>query len=266
MRIGCCTNMHAADGGTGAKHIGLLAELGYDYVELPLAELMALDDTDLSRVRETLVGAGIPCEACNNFFPRHMRLTGPEVDYGVIFAYVKQAVAKASRLGAKIIVFGSGPAKMSPPGFNLSEARDQLVYLLSEISPIFCEAGVTLAIEPLRREECNLINTFSEGCALADAVGAENVRVLVDYYHHSWEREDIRHLAIMGRGRLAHVHFARAGERTFPADLSEDSAYPAFIKALELAGYDARVSIEAYSKSLAEDAAAGLRFMRANFR
>ena len=265
MRIGCCTNMHAGIDGTGAEHIGLLAELGYDYIELPLAELTALDDPAFLRIRETLAAAGIPCEACNNFFPRHMRLTGPDVDYGAILAYARLAVEKARRLGAKIIVFGSGPAKMSPPGFSLAEAFDQLVYLLSEISPILGEAGITLAIEPLRQEECNLINSFSEGCALADAVGADNVKVLVDYYHLRWEREDIRRLAIMGRGRLAHVHFARAGERTFPADIGEDGDYPAFIKALELAGYEARISIEAYAKPLAEDAAAGLRFMRACF-
>jgi len=45
MKIGCCTNMHAAGtDGTSAEHIGLFAELGYDYVELPMAEIMELDE------------------------------------------------------------------------------------------------------------------------------------------------------------------------------------------------------------------------------
>ena len=37
MKIGCCLNM-VAEGpdGTGIEHIEKLAELGYDYVELPM--------------------------------------------------------------------------------------------------------------------------------------------------------------------------------------------------------------------------------------
>jgi sugar phosphate isomerase/epimerase len=51
----------------------------------------------------------------------------------------------------------------------------------------------------------------------------------------------------------------------FPSDAADIGGLPAFIKALELAGYQERVSIEAYSGALAEDAAAGLMFMREHF-
>jgi sugar phosphate isomerase/epimerase len=247
---------------TGAEHIGLLADLGYDYVELPMAEIMALDEPTFLQIIEMLGSAGIPCEACNNFFPRHMRLTGPDVDHDAIMDYVARAVQRASRLGAKIIVFGSGPAKMSPPGFSITAAHQQLVAFLSEAAPIAAGAGITLAIEPLRREECNLINTFNEGCSLADAVGADNIKVLVDFFHSSSESEDPRHIAVLGAGRLAHVHFAKPEGRGFPADAGDIRGLHAFIKALETAGYSGRISIEAYSDSLAEDASVGLRFMR----
>ena len=258
--------MHAAGAdGTGAEHIGLLAELGYDYVELPMAEVMGLDEPAFLQIVETLDHAGIPCEACNNFFPKHMRLTGPEVDHAAVHSYIEQAVHRANRLGASVIVFGSGAAKMSPPGFSLSAAHDQLVRFLSEAAPVAGAAGITLAVEPLRREECNLINSFSEGCALVDAVGADNVKVLVDFYHSSSEKEDPRHIAIMGNGRLAHVHFAQPEGRVFPSEAVQIKGFHAFVKALQLAIYHGRISIEAYSDALAADAAAGLRFMRKYF-
>jgi sugar phosphate isomerase/epimerase len=255
----------AGAGWTGAEYIGLLAELGYDYAEMPMAEIMGLDEPAFLSVLDMLDVAGIPCEACNNLFPRHMRLTGPEVDHDAVFDYMKRAAHRAARLGAEILVFGSGPAKMSPPGFSLAAAQDQLAYLLSEVAPIIGEAGLTLAIEPLRREECNLINSFGEACALADAVGIGNVKALVDFYHFSCEKEDPRHIAVLGAGRLAHVHFASPDGRVFPSDAAEISGLPAFVKALGLAGYQGRISIEAYSAALAEDAAAGLKFMRNHF-
>lgn len=45
MRFGCCLNMIAkGPDGTGIEYIEALAKAGFDYAELPLAEMMALPD------------------------------------------------------------------------------------------------------------------------------------------------------------------------------------------------------------------------------
>jgi len=255
----------AGEDKTGVESIGLFAGLGYDYVEMPLTEIMQLDEGAFRQVLETLERAGIPCEACNNFFPRHMRLTGPDADHKAAIAYATQAVARAKQLGVKVIVFGSGPAKMVPPGFLHSAAHEQICHLLTSIAPIVRAAGITIAIEPLRSEECNIINTFGEGCVLADTVGQDSVNALVDYYHMTCENEEPRRVAELGKDRLVHVHFARAEGRRFPADIGEDSGYAPFVDALHAVGYAGRVSIEAYADALPEDAATALRFMREHF-
>ena len=53
MKFGCCLNM-VAEGpdGTGIEHIEKLAQLGYDYVELPTAQMMELDDEAFAAFKE----------------------------------------------------------------------------------------------------------------------------------------------------------------------------------------------------------------------
>ena len=254
--------------GTGIEKASFLASLGYDYVELPVAEIMELDQLSFDRVVKTLKASGIPCDCCNNFFPRHFRLTGPDTDTGIIMDYVSQAMERAGKLGAKVIAFGSGPAKMVPPGFSLPVALDQLTVLLRKTAAIAESYGITIAIEPLRREECNIINTFSEGCELSDAVGEANIKVLADYFHHAANKDDVSHITTLGGKRLVHVHFARPEGRRFPVEIAEDGGYMAFIGALQSVGYADRVSLEAYAGSPGEEAAdvaAGLAFMREHF-
>ena len=53
MKLGCCTNLIArTSDGIGLEFIEKLAEIGFDYAELPLAEMMALSDDDFSKLKE----------------------------------------------------------------------------------------------------------------------------------------------------------------------------------------------------------------------
>lgn len=77
MRFGCCLNMIAkGPDGTGIEYIEALAKAGFDYAELPLAEMMALPDGQFQELVRRVAGSGVHCEACNNFFPKTERLTG----------------------------------------------------------------------------------------------------------------------------------------------------------------------------------------------
>lgn len=262
VRFGCCLNMVAREpDGTGVEHIQDLARAGYGYAELPLAELMQLSEAGFAQALERLDAAGIPCEACNNFFPGSMRLTGPAVDEEAVLAYAERALERASRLGARIVVFGSGGAKQVPPGFPLEKGYGQVVSLLQKIGPLAAQAGITIAIEPLRRAECNLINTFAEGCRLMRDVGHSSVGVLVDYYHLCEEKEPLSHLLDMGPQNLVHVHFAYGQGRTYPT-LAQSAACKPFFEALKAIGYAGRISMEAYSKDFRADAAKALAFAK----
>ncbi|HVI42057.1 MAG TPA: sugar phosphate isomerase/epimerase family protein, partial [Anaerovoracaceae bacterium] len=216
MKYGCCLNMLSRiPGGTGIEYLEIFRDCGYDYVELPLAEIMSLPKEEYDRLASRLYEAGIPCESCNNFFPPAMRLTGPTVDFGAVGDYVDRAVAAAGTLGARNIVFGSGGAKRVPEGFPKPEAYEQIVRLLRYAGTVASQHGITISIEPLRQAECNIINTFEEGVMLARDVGGTQVRVLADIYHLSEEREPASHIEEYG-AYLSHIHFANPEGRVFP--------------------------------------------------
>lgn len=264
MRYGCCLNMVASGAdGTGTEHLKELAEAEYDYVELPLAEMMALGEEEFARIKEQIQDAGVPCEVCNNLFPKTMRLTGDHAETEAAIVYAEKALRKAKSLGVSVVVFGSGPAKHVPDGFSLEAGRRQVVELLKEISLYAAQQQITLVIEPLRKAECNLINTFAEGCRLAEDVDREQVKVLVDYYHMTVEGEAPVVVADLGGQYLRHVHFANPNGRIYPKDMSE-SPYAEFFAALEKAGYNGRISCEAYSKDFAADAKKALEMFRRN--
>ena len=262
MRFGCCLNMIAkGPDGTGIEYIEALAKAGFDYAELPLAEMMALPDGQFQELVRRVAGSGVHCEACNNFFPKTERLTGESADLGKSLDYARRAMDRAALLGAERLVFGSGGAKNVPEGFPMEKGYAQVVELLGRLAPEAVARNITISIEPLRKAECNLINTFQEGCRLADDVGADSVRVLVDYYHLTEEQEPAYHVADLGPGHLAHVHFARPEGRVYP-NLTDGHDYSAFAAALLAAGYDGRVSCEAYTQNFEQDAPQALLLLK----
>ena len=63
MRYGYCVNMIAEDCyGVGYTYIPLLKKWGFDYVDLPMAQLMEMDDSTFQDcVLAPLKDVGLPC-------------------------------------------------------------------------------------------------------------------------------------------------------------------------------------------------------------
>lgn len=266
MKFGCCLNMVATQpDGTGMEWLEKLAECGFDYVEMPTAQMMALSDDAFDALCRRIAAAGLTCETSNNFFPTTLRLTGPDVDLDAVMEYVERALARAEKLGVQYMVFGSGPAKHVPEGFPMEEGYRQVVQLLKRVAPVARRHGVTIVIEPLRKPECNLINTFAEGVQLAKDVDDPAVRVLVDFYHLTEEREPVQHLLDDGREYLRHVHLANPTGRVYPVS-PEEADYAPFVAALKEVGYDLRISCEAYAPNgFDQDAPVAKRFFEEIF-
>lgn len=264
MKYGCCGSMIAVQpDGTGIEIAEQLKKIGYDYIELSLSHMMRLTNYEFDEMIRKLLDAGIKCEACNNFFPPDLKLTGPSVRMEPIVLYTEKALERASRLGAEIVVFGSGPAKNVEKGFPMSKAWEQLVGLLRIINDIANKYEITIVIEPLRKLECNIINSVSEGLCLAKEINKSNIKLLVDYYHMTIENESLEILT-EAKNYIRHVHLARVDGRTFPKEIDEDR-YSPFIKSLKQINYNRRISVEAYSKNFNEDAKLALGFLKKYF-
>ncbi|TCL58817.1 sugar phosphate isomerase/epimerase [Hydrogenispora ethanolica] len=260
MKIGCCANLQADPDGPGMAAIEIIAEAGFDYIELPLAKLMTFAEAEFHQLQERIRAAGIRCEACCNFFPPDLKLTGDGVQADRIVAYYEAALERVHQLGAEIVVFGSAGARNVPEGFGKERAWNQLVELLRDMDPVARQYGITIVIEPLNRKESNIVNSVAEGLQLANAVQRDNIQLLVDYYHLSLENEDPADIVTAGAA-IRHAHLAEPEGRAFPKAQSR-AAYAAFIEALRQIRYSGRLSIEASTDDLRRDAKAGLAFLK----
>ena len=239
MKIGICVGVQEAP-----EMIRLAAELGYDYVELPLAPVMELDDEGFSRIKQILADERIDCECMNVFIPAAVRLTGADADEAKIREYANGALARAHDIGAGIVVLGSGGARNIPEGFSREKAFEQLARALVVISGAAAKFGITIAIEPLNRGETNVIHNLGDADKLMKATGRANIKVLLDYYHFMLESDSPDTLRRMLReGKIVHSHFAEPVERAYPKTVKPE--YAAIFDLLRSEGYDARCSIEA---------------------
>ena len=248
----------------GLKGLALAKAAGFDYVELGTTEIAALSDADFEAAVAQVKAAGIPTPNANLFLPGTLKLTGPEaVAPEEQMAYVKKAFARLERLGVKILCFGSGGARRVPDGFPKEQAFAQLVAFGKRIAPEARAHGITVVIEPLRRQETNIINTTAEGFALVKAVGDPNFELLVDFYHLASEQEDPK-ILVEAKDHIRHLHMANPQGRVFPLTWDEFD-YAPFFATLRSIGYAGRMSIEASSPDVAAQAPQSIDLLRRAF-
>jgi D-psicose/D-tagatose/L-ribulose 3-epimerase len=248
----------------GLKGLEIAKAAGFDYVELGVTEIAALSDSDFDAAVERAKQVGIPTPNANLFLPGSMRLTGPETtDPEQLMVYVKKAFARLARLGVKIVCFGSGGARRVPDGFPKDEAFKQLVAFGKRIAPEARANGITIVIEPLRRQETNIINTTAEGLELVNAVNDPNFELLIDFYHLASEKEDPA-IVLRAREHIRHLHMANPQGRVFPLTW-EEFDYAPFFANLRQIGYAGRISIEASSRDVPVEGPQAIALLRRAF-
>ena len=266
MRFGCCGCMVVGRRPereerviTGIEVLAEMESIGFDYIELSLSDVMKLDKTGFSRLKQRLEDSNVKCEACHNFIPSGVRLTGPNADLAAACEYIRKAFIRAAHLGAKVVVFGSSRARNIPPGYPYSSARKQIVELLGRMGDLAEEFDLIVAVEPLNRRESNIINTLKEALSLSREVNHPQVKLVCDYYHMMIENEDTTVILEAGE-EIRHVHIAEPEKRGFPVE--EKRSYHEYFQHLKDIGYRRRVSIEAYTEDFEADAARSLRLLR----
>jgi len=252
MQFGLCT---------GIDGLAVAEKAGFDYIEPPVANLMPdKPEPEFQKNKAQALSGRIQARAFNCFIPGNLKVTGPDADLEALKAYVESAARRAASIGADVIVFGSGGARRVQDGFPVDDAMKQVQEFLRAIAPIAADARVTIAIEPLNRRECNIINSVNEGCDLARQVNHPAVKALADLYHIGQESESYENTSAAG-SLLAHVHIAHPATRHCP--LPDDGCdYGAFFRALKAAHYSGRISFECGWDDLTTEAPISLDYLR----
>jgi D-psicose/D-tagatose/L-ribulose 3-epimerase len=258
---------------TGPVQIGYCARLanleaakaaGFDYVELAASEIAALSDAEFEQAAARIRQVGLPVPAMNLFLPATLKVTGPDIDPDQQMAYVRKTFTRLKQIGTTLVVFGSGGARLVPEGFPKDRAFQQLVEFGRRIAPEARARGITIAVEPLRPEETNIINSAADGLALVNAIGDPNFQLMIDFYHLASVKEDPA-IIVRARDQIRHLHMANPQGRVFPRALDEYD-YAPFFAALRSIGYDKRISVEASTKDLGTDAPQAISVLRKAMR
>ncbi len=257
MKLGVCG---------GIERIRGVAENGLDYLEGKFNWIASCSDEEFNDFKNELNKYSVKCEVANNFLLKDMKITGENVDYDAISAFLNKGFERAAELGIEVLVLGSGGSRRVPEGYPYSKAVQDIIYLVKNyIAPLAEKHGIDFVFEPLCRFETNIINTIKEGAMIASAIDRSNVGTLADIYHMYVEGDrydEIREL----KGILRHAHISNpipkcADMKRSYMENPDEYDYKGFVDALKDIGCE-RISIEADTKDYYADIPAAAKVLK----
>jgi len=233
MKLGVCS---------AADNAALIKKAGFDYIELPVFSYARLTEAEFDVLKTELAGVGLPVHAANFFFPADLKVTGPDVDTVAVMDYCRVAVSRSLELGVEILTVGSGKSRYCPDGFPKETAVKQFGNWLLYIADLLGAADCTVAVEPIRYQSTNILNTLEECHSLVLRLEHPHVKVMTDFQQLRAQGDSFDALTNIGSG-LAHAHISDSHTLHCPASGSEDQ-YDQFFNTLRACGYVGALSVE----------------------
>ncbi len=245
MKFGVCT---------GTENVKLVKEAGFDFIEINFGTLSKMSNEEFETFKNDLNENNLLCFSANCFLPADFMLCSKEQEKEPLKTFIEKGMKRGSEIGMTTIAFGSGKARRIQENQTYEEAFFKLSEFLKEICVPLCEKyNFTIAIEPLRKEESNIINTVKEGALLAYSAKSDKIKALADIFHMVCSCDDFRNIVDL-KGTIHHAHISHPviseneNSRIYPLDKSEYD-YSAFMDTLKIV--DCKTcSIEAHSDDL----------------
>jgi sugar phosphate isomerase/epimerase len=234
-------------------------QFGFDYFEPGAAAIAAMSEPAFSSFKQKVLASRIRCRSFNSLI-RTLRVVGDDANLDAVSAYLASTLDRCRTIGGRVAVWGSASSRQVPSGYSRDVAWNQIKTFLSRAGDIAKARQMVIAIEPLRKQECNIINTGAEALQLVSEVNHPQVKMIVDYYHLRVEKEDPE-IVRTARDHIVHLHFANPNGRLWPKRPDEDSEYQRFFTILKQINYTGGLSIEG-TGTFENDAAASLAFFR----
>lgn len=232
--------------GVCSSKFELVKSLGFGYTELSLSSIAGMSDGDFEKMLAELESSQLRAEALNGFCRSDLKLS-QDIDLEAIKAYSERALERASRLGARVVVVGSGSARQLSDGYPVETAEENFKNALCAIADVAARYGIKVAIEPLNVYDCNFINTLADAAKICKAAKRENLGIIADIYHMHRNGEAISEIIKYGE-QIMHVHIARMNDDRGAPTLADAEMMKKVLAALDEIGYDGRASLEASCK------------------
>jgi sugar phosphate isomerase/epimerase len=190
-----------------------------------------------------------------------MRITGAGVSAQALHEYLSGAFFRACRLGVKVVAMDCGRSRHVPDENDFPAAWRQLGNFMRLVQGHASNAGLKIAVEPIRKAECNLLNLVSEATLMAGLLQLDHVGVLPNTGSMAMASEPLSALR-RAMPLIEHVHIEGALRRGFPAP-GDGEDYARIFRALKQLGYAGGVSIRGrYASDFGREAKAALEYLK----
>lgn len=236
------------------QHEALLRDIkatGFDGVEVPVFEG---EINHFKEIAHMLDDIGLERTAVSAMGDPSMNLIGNAAARAKGVDYMRAALDKTQALGATLIC---GPLHSTLGHFSGEGPTErELASSVSSqrlIGDHAADLGITVALEPLNRFECYLVNTMDRLAAHLADIGHPNIRAMYDTFHANIEETDPIGALTRNAGSVAHIHISE-NDRGVPGrgNIPWQETY----SAIRTIGYDGWLTIESFGRGLPDLAAA----------
>ena len=245
-----------------------IREIGYDGIEIApftLAETPAgVSPTQRREVRDTIQSEGLSFVGLHWLMvsPRGLHVTTPDRELRAkSWRHIDDLIDLCADLGDnRIMVFGSPVQRGTTGGISRADAMKNYAEGLAGVAKHAADRGVTILVEALPKNQCDVINTLEEAVAIVNQIGSPAVRTMFDTHNAADEVEP--HAAVIDRyfELIRHIHINEMDGR-HPG--TGDYDFKPVFEVLLRRGYDRWVSLEAFDFTPGAEriAADSLRFV-----
>jgi D-psicose/D-tagatose/L-ribulose 3-epimerase len=177
--------------------------------------------------------------------PKGLHVSGPDADLRArSWGHIRDLIDLCADLGPDgVMVFGSPKQRCATGGLSRAEATRNYIDGLAGVAPHAESRGVTILVEALPANQCDVILTLEEAVGIVNEIASSSVRTMFDVHNAVDEVE--AHPALIDRyfDYIRHVHVNEIDGRHCGAG-GYDFA-PVF-EVLARRGYRGWISLEAF--------------------
>ncbi len=250
-----CNEMFGAADARGlAAQCRTLREAGYEGIEIApftLSDRPSLLSASARReCRDAITGEGMRFVGLHWLMvsSEGLHVTAPDAALRARgWERIRELVDLCADLGdGGVMVFGSPKQRGTTGGLKPAEAVEHFIEGMSGVAPHAGQRGVTILVEALPRNQCDVIVNLAEAAAVVARVNHPAVKTMFDTHNAVDETEP--HAALIERywPLIRHVHVNETDGRHPGADGYDFAAVLAVLQRLNYGGW---VSVEAFDFS-----------------
>jgi sugar phosphate isomerase/epimerase len=179
------------------------------------------------------------------------------------WAHIRDLVDLCADLGdGGVMVFGSPQQRSTIGGSTVSDAKKRFTEGLASVAGHAMERGVTILVEALPSNQCDVINTLEEAAQIVGNIASPAVRTMFDTHNSADETEPAAVLIDRYFDLIRHIHVNEMDGR-HPG--RGDYDFKPVFKTLRDRQYEGWISLEAFDFSPGAEtiAAESLRYLEA---